>query len=100
MLEISCVISVWAQDMPDFWVILGMLVVNAGLGFHEEMKAKKALRELTNKMESMITALRDGKPDMIPVSQLVPGDVIHLRGGSMTPADVEWIKGDVLSIDT
>ena len=34
------------------------------------------------------------------MSKLVPGDVIHLRGGALTPADVEWLEGDVLSIDT
>lgn len=64
------------------------------------MKAKKALEELTNQMESTITCLRDGSPQVIGVTQLVPGDVIHLRGGSLTPADVTWLEGDVLSIDT
>lgn len=31
---------------------------------------------------------------------LRPGDVTHLRGGALTPADVEWLEGDVLTIDT
>merc|ERR1719502_893980 len=64
------------------------------------MKAKNALAELTNQMESTITCVRDGSPTVIGVTQLVPGDVIHLRGGALTPADVEWLEGDVLSIDT
>jgi len=100
MLEVSCVISALAKDWPDFGVIAAMLIVNALLGFSEEMKAKKALEELTNQMESTITCLRDGSPQVIGVTQLVPGDVIHLRGGSLTPADVTWLEGDVLSIDT
>eukprot|EP00931_Biecheleriopsis_adriatica_P032275 TRINITY_DN1884_c0_g1_i4.p1 TRINITY_DN1884_c0_g1~~TRINITY_DN1884_c0_g1_i4.p1 ORF type:complete len:1010 (+),score=253.09 TRINITY_DN1884_c0_g1_i4:47-3076(+) len=100
MLEVSCLISAAAGDWPDFFVILAMVLVNAALGFREEMKAKNALAELTNQMESQITCLRDGKPEVIPVTKLVPGDVIHLRGGSLTPADVEWLEGDVLSIDT
>jgi len=100
MLEISCVISALAGDWPDFFVILAMVVVNALLGFREEMKAKNALAELTNQMESTITCVRDGTPSVIGVTQLVPGDVIHLRGGALTPADVEWLEGDVLSIDT
>ena len=36
--------------------------------------------------------LRDGKTESLPVSKLVPGDVIHLRGGALTPADVEWLE--------
>ena len=99
------------------------------------MKAKNALEELTNQMESSIPCLRDGKTESLPVSKLVPGaskhpppfqpalvresdlllgalsgsqksfcrsagDVIHLRGGALTPADVEWLEGDTLSIDT
>ena len=36
--------------------------------------------------------LRDGKTESMPVSKLVPGDVIHLRGGALTPADVEWLE--------
>ncbi|CAE7264577.1 patB [Symbiodinium natans] len=100
MLEVSCIISAAAGDWPDFFVILAMVLVNAALGFREEMKAKNALEELTNQMESSIPCLRDGKSESLPVSQLVPGDVIHLRGGALTPADVEWLDGDVLSIDT
>ncbi|CAJ1341585.1 unnamed protein product, partial [Effrenium voratum] len=100
MLEVSCLISAAAGDWPDFFVILAMVLVNAALGFREEMKAKNALAELTNQMESSIPCLRDGKSESLPVSKLVPGDVIHLRGGALTPADVEWLEGDVLSIDT
>ena len=36
--------------------------------------------------------MRDGKTESLPVSKLVPGDVIHLRGGALTPADVEWLE--------
>jgi len=100
MLEVSCIISAAAGDWPDFFVILAMVLVNAALGFREEMKAKNALAELTNQMESSIPCLRDGKTESLPVSKLVPGDVIHLRGGALTPADVEWLEGDILTIDT
>jgi len=100
MLEISCLVSGIAQDWPDFGLILAMLVVNAILGLREELKAKKALDELTNSMESQVTVLRDGMPHVLGVTKLVPGDAIHMRGGTMTPADVEWLRGDILSVDT
>jgi H+-transporting ATPase len=31
---------------------------------------------------------------------LVPGDVVLLIGGCQVPADIEWLEGDVLSVDT
>jgi H+-transporting ATPase len=39
--------------------------------------------------------LRDGKWQMIPGSELVPGDVIYLRMGDLVPADVELISGQI-----
>jgi H+-transporting ATPase len=59
MLEVSCIISAAAGNWPDFFVILAMVLVNAALGFREEMKAKNALAELTNQMESSIPCASD-----------------------------------------
>eukprot|EP00435_Cladocopium_sp_Y103_P009938 s1246_g2.t1 len=44
-----------------------------------------------------VLGLRDGKTESLPVSKLVPAEVIHLRSGALTPADVEWLEaGPVL----
>eukprot|EP00604_Paraphysomonas_vestita_P003626 CAMPEP_0174818984 /NCGR_PEP_ID=MMETSP1107-20130205/1963_1 /TAXON_ID=36770 /ORGANISM="Paraphysomonas vestita, Strain GFlagA" /LENGTH=926 /DNA_ID=CAMNT_0016031695 /DNA_START=303 /DNA_END=3083 /DNA_ORIENTATION=+ len=77
-----------------------MILCNGYLGFHEELKAKESLEELTSKMEQKICCLRDGHAVHILTRLLVPGDVVLLVGGCAVPADVEWIEGDVLAIDT
>ncbi len=51
-------------------------------------------------MEQKIAVLRDGSADHLLTRLLVPGDVILLVGGCAVPADVEWLEGDILSIDT
>jgi H+-transporting ATPase len=51
-------------------------------------------------MEQKIAVLRDGQATHLLTRLLVPGDVILLVGGVSVPADVEWLEGDVLSIDT
>jgi H+-transporting ATPase len=51
-------------------------------------------------MEQKIACLRDGKADHINTRLLVPGDVVLLIGGCQVPADIEWLEGDVLSVDT
>lgn len=75
-------------------------MVNGCLGFTEELKAKASLDELTNKMEAKIAVLRDGRAENLLTRLLVPGDVILLVGGVAVPADVDWLDGDILSIDT
>lgn len=56
--------------------------------------------ELTSKMEQKVTLVRDGKAQHMLTRLLVPGDVILLTGGDMVPADVDWLEGDCLAIDT
>lgn len=55
---------------------------------------------LTEKMEQKIAVLRDGSATHLLTRLLVPGDVILLVGGVAVPADVEWLEGDTLSVDT
>lgn len=51
-------------------------------------------------MEQKIPVLRDGKAEQLLTRLLVPGDVVLLMGGAQVPADIEWMEGDVLSVDT
>jgi len=51
-------------------------------------------------MEQKIPVLRDGKAEQLLTRLLVPGDVVLLMGGVQVPADIEWMEGDVLSVDT
>jgi H+-transporting ATPase len=100
MLEIACILSLAVKDWEDFGIIFAMLLCNGYLGFHEELKAKASLDELTGKMEQKISVLRDGVANTMLTRFLVPGDVILLVAGCAVPADVEWLDGDHLSVET
>lgn len=43
---------------------------------------------------------RDGKIVTLNVEDLVPGDIVFLRGGNIVPADCHWLEGDVFQVDT
>jgi magnesium-transporting ATPase (P-type) len=60
MLELACILSLAVKDWVDFAIIFTMILCNGYLGFHEELKAKASLEELTSKMEQKIAVLRDG----------------------------------------
>jgi H+-transporting ATPase len=51
-------------------------------------------------LENEAVVIRDGETKSIPTKDLVPGDILYLVGGNLVPADVQWIKGDKMSIDT
>lgn len=43
MLELAAVIAIAVQDYSDFGIILGMLLANGFLSFHEQLKAAESL---------------------------------------------------------
>merc|ERR1719310_279201 len=42
----------------------------------------------------------EGAVTIQPVRDLVPGDLIFLRGGNIVPADCTWLEGDEMQVDT
>ncbi len=70
MLELACILSLAVSDWVDFAIIATMILCNGYLGFHEELKAKESLEELTSKMEQKICCLRDGHA--VVCSSLLP----------------------------
>ena len=100
MLEIACVLALIIRDYPSFGMIVAMLVINASLGFYEEQKAQASLDGLRSKLAATVSCVRDGTPALLDVALLVPGDVISLRGGNAIPADVAWLEGDTIKLDT
>ena len=101
LIEIAALISLAVGDYPDFGIIFSILIINAILGFREEYHAKKSLDELSNSIESETTVLRNGGVAVVvPTTQLVSGDICFLVGGCVVPADVKWLRGDKMTIDT
>jgi len=100
MLEIAAVLSGITKDWSMFSIIMFMLVVNGLIGFYEERKAQQSLDALKSQMTATVPVKRDGAMVILPVAELVPGDVIFLRGGNVVPADAEWLEGDPMLVDT
>lgn len=100
MLEVACIVALSIKDWADFGIIFAMLLCNGCLGFYEELKAAKSLAELTSKMECHIPTLRDGVAEGLLTRLLVPGDIVLLCGGCAVPADIDWVEGDVLAVNT
>jgi magnesium-transporting ATPase (P-type) len=98
-IEAAVVLAAVVASWTDFGMILLMLVANAAVGFHEERKSTAAMRELADRLAPTVSVNRGGEFVQLSVAELVPGDVIFLRGGSKVPADCHWLRGDALVLD-
>jgi magnesium-transporting ATPase (P-type) len=52
------------------------------LGFVQEYRASSAVEKLRSQVTVKSSVLRDGKPQMIPSEQVVPGDLVLLSAVS------------------
>jgi len=83
----------------DSGVIIGVVVVNAIIGFIQEGKAEKALDAIRNMLSQQAMVKRDGKFISMTADQLVPGDVVLIQSGDKVPADLRLFKSRELRIE-
>lgn len=99
MIEIAAILSAAVQHWADFGIILTLLIVNAVVGFWEEFQAGNAIAALKSKLALGARVKRDGKWQPLPARELVPGDLIRIRLGDITPADARLLEGDPIEVD-
>ena len=88
ILLVSAAVTGPLKGWVDAGVILGVVLVNAVIGFIQEMNALRAIAALANVLNVNATVLRDGLRMVVPASGLVPGDIVHLQSGDKVPADL------------
>lgn len=87
------------HEWVDSGVILGVVLVNAIVGFLQESKAAKALEALARTTHTDARVLRGGEVRTVPSDELVPGDVVLLQSGDKAPADLRLFACRDLQID-
>jgi len=92
-------ISAATGDLRAAGMMVAMIVLSAGLKLFQEAKAHGAAAKLKAMISVNATALRDGVAAEIPVTHLVPGDVIELACGDMIPGDVRIVHAKDLFVN-
>jgi P-type Mg2+ transporter len=74
-------------------VLVTMILLSTLLRFWQEFQSNKAAEELKAMVTSTAAVLRAGmeRPQELPISSLVPGDIVYLSAGDMVPADVRLL---------
>lgn len=96
LLEATIIIQLFLGENVEAAVIGGLLVLNAVLSLLQEGRAQKALALLRQQLHVQARVRREGAWVTLSAEELVPGDVIHLRQGTIVPADVRMDEGSLL----
>ena len=80
------------EGFTDTIIILIVVLLNAVIGVAQESKAEKSLEALRKLSEHAAKVVRDGKEQVIPARELVPGDLVIIETGDYVSADLRIIE--------
>ncbi len=85
-------ISALTGEVTSFVIISGIVLMSVTLDFVQEHRAGQAAERLQQSVAVRTTVLRDGARRDVPVSEVVPGDVVVLSAGDLIPADARVVE--------
>ena len=80
------------EGVTDTVIILLVVLLNAIIGVTQESKAEKSLEALQKLTAHASKVIRNGKLEVVPAKDLVPGDIVVLDTGDYIPADLRIIE--------
>ncbi len=80
------------EGITDTVIILIVVLLNAVIGVVQESKAEKSLEALKKLSAHAAKVIRDGKEQVIPARELVPGDIVIIETGDYVSADLRIIE--------
>ena len=81
LLIAAAIVSGIVGDVEDTVVILGIVVLNATVGFVQEYRADRAVAALKRMAALNAMVVRNGRQQVVPAESLVPGDIVLFGGG-------------------
>ncbi len=99
LLGVSAVLSVATGGLADAVVILGVVLINAGIGYVTESQAERTINALTSVAQPPAAVVREGGMRQIAFEDVVPGDLLLLTPGCIIAADARLIIAKSLSVD-
>ncbi|AOS83820.1 ATPase [Chlorobaculum limnaeum] len=98
-LLIATVLSAFLGHGIEAVAILVIVLFAVLLGFIQEYRAEKAIEALRQMAAPASKVIRDGREQMIPALELVPGDLIAIAAGDRIPADGRLVEAVNLRMD-
>lgn len=99
ILLIATLISSYIGERLDAAIILGIVILNAVIGFIQEQKAEHSVASIAALLAPRARVIRDGKAHTIAADTVTVGDIIELAEGTQVPADARVIQSFSLLVD-
>jgi P-type Ca2+ transporter type 2C len=92
-------ISYFLGERLDAYVIMAIVLACVVLGFVQEYRAEKAAAALQKLAAAVANVIREGREQVIPAREVVPGDMLVLHTGDRVAADARLLEEINLKAD-
>ncbi|MEL7418197.1 MAG: cation-transporting P-type ATPase [Cyanobacteria bacterium J06555_3] len=92
LLTLAAILSIATGSKVDALVIMGVVVINAILGYVTESKSERIILSLKNLVTPSALVVRDGESVEVDSQTIVVGDVLVFKPGSYVAADARLIE--------
>jgi len=99
MLTAAAGISILTGGVVDAVAIMGVVAINAVIGYVTESQSEKTIHSLKSLVRPSALVIRDEKVTKVGAEDVVPGDVLVLRPGQYVAADARLVEAKRLCID-
>lgn len=83
----------------DAFLSSGLVVINAGAGIWQELRAKRRLDHIALLNRVKATVVRDGEPRAVDPNELVVGDILRVRAGDQIMLDGRIVGDGAMDVD-
>ena len=95
----AALVSLLTGEAASFMMIITMVLISVLLDFVQEYRAGQAALRLRQSMELRATVVRNGTTTNVPVTDIVPGDIVLVASGTLVPADGRVIEAGDLFVN-
>jgi Ca2+-transporting ATPase len=99
LLSVAASLSVLTGGIADAVVIMGVVAINATIGYVTESQSEQTIQSLQGSVRPYAAVIRNRRSVEITAEQVVPGDILVLKPGSYIAADGRVVEADHLQID-
>ncbi len=99
LLVVAAGLAFYFGEWEQGGAIVGVLAVNALIGFVTELKARRSIAALKALGIRSTRVCRESRTQLIPAERLVPGEVVLLDAGDVVSADMRLAEASNLYAD-
>ncbi len=87
LLLFAAVVAAATGEWVNATIVLAIVSASALIGYRREYRAQAAATALKAHVRTRTKVLRDEHECVVPIEEIVPGDVVLLSAGNLVPAD-------------